>query len=219
MQAYASKGQGVCFLPSAKLISGKRQRASRSTARCSATRDQDVSILQKLCRQALVTGAAMSLAAASMHVDSAQAYGLTNGRLEKCRGDMPCISTTSVGNPVKFGPPWSYQPLTDDADVAWAALKRAIEQNRDRGSIVESIDGPAEYYLRAEFPSSFRGIDDVEFRLVRNDALVTYRSASREAIFIYPLQTPINTDKNRTRLEEIRAALGWEEFGGAELYE
>lgn len=74
------------------------------------------------------------------------------------------------------------------------------------------------YYLRAEFPSAFRGTDDVEFRLIKDEALVTYRSASREAIFVYPLQTPINTNKNRNRLVDIRRALGWEEFSGFNLF-
>lgn len=146
------------------------------------------------------------------------AYGLFNGRLEKCRGDLPCISTSSVGNPSKFGPPWSFQPETDDPDIAWASLKSAIQQSKDSGKIVDVSDGPEVYYLRAEFPSAFRGVDDVEFRMVKEDALVTYRSASREAIYVYPLQTPINTDKNRTRLLDIRRALGWEEFAGFNVF-
>lgn len=153
-----------------------------------------------------------------MRVDPTQAYGLEAGRLAKCRGDNPCISTSSVGNPSKFGPPWSYQPQTDSPDLAWQSLKSAILSIKDKGVIVESIDGPNTYYLRAEFPSTWKGTDDVEFRLITSDALVTYRSASREAIFIYPLQTPINTNKNKNRLEEIRNALGWEEFAGDQLY-
>lgn len=123
-----------------------------------------------------------------------------------------------MGNPSKFGPPWSYQPETDDADVAWASLKEAVAASKDKGQIVEVSDGPGEYYLRAEFPSSFKGTDDVEFRLMKKDSLVTYRSASREAIFLYPLQTPINTDKNKTRLLDIRQALGWEEFAGFNVF-
>lgn len=165
---------------------------------------------------AVVGAALVSMMACGVH--DAGAHGLENGRLAKCRGDAPCISTTSVGNPSKFGPPWSYQPETDDPAVAWDSLKRAITSNADGGAIVESVDGPKEYYLRAEFPSTWRGIDDVEFRLLQSDSLVTYRSASREAIFIYPLQTPINFNKNKKRLEDIRSALGWEEFSGNELY-
>lgn len=124
-----------------------------------------------------------------------------------------------MGNPSKFGPPWSYRPQTDDPDAAWNSLLQAVRDNPDGGEVVEVSSGPEQYYLRAEFPSTWRGIDDMEFRLVKSDALVTYRSASREAIFIYPLQTPINTNKNRNRLEDIRKALGWEELAGNELYE
>lgn len=171
-----------------------------------------------IARGAGVAMIGLAAAAALQGMENAEAYGLVKGRLEKCRGDMPCISTTSVGNPSKFGPPWSYQPETDDANVAWQSLKRAVGENRDKGKIVEAIDGPDEYYLRAEFPSSFKGTDDVEFRLLTKDSLVTYRSASREAFFLYPLQTPVNTDKNKTRLVDIRQQLGWEEFAGFNLF-
>lgn len=171
-----------------------------------------------LVRCAGVALVGLAAVGAVVGTQSANAYGLVNGRLEKCRGDMPCISTTSVGNPSKFGPPWSYQPETDDVNVAWQSLKRAVEENKDKGKTVESMDGPEEYYLRAEFPSSFKGIDDVEFRLLKKDSLVTYRSASREALFVYPLQTPINIDKNKTRLLDIRQKLGWEEFAGFNVF-
>lgn len=166
--------------------------------------------------QTFLLGAAAAATIANAH--TASAYGLFDGRLEKCRGDVPCISTSSVGNPSKFGPPWSFQPQTGDPDTAWASLKQAIEKSRDGGKIVEESEGPNAYYLHAEFPSAFRGIDDVEFRLIKNDALVTYRSASREAIFVYPLQTPINTNKNRNRLLDIRRELGWEEFSGYNIF-
>jgi len=211
----------MAFLPFPSLPAPKKLLRLRPASQCTLSphRSSDAvpgDIVAKFYRGALI--GAVFAAVAANSIDPANAFGLIKGRLEKCRGDTPCVSTTSVGNPVKFGPPWSYQPQTDNADVAWMALKRAIESSRDNGSIKESIDGPDEYYLRAEFPSSFRGIDDVEFRLIKEDDLVTYRSASREAIFIYPLQTPINTDKNKTRLLDIRQSLGWEEFGGYNLF-
>ena len=165
---------------------------------------------------ARVTGAQLAAGAlaASLRLSQplcALGYGLVNGRLQKCQGDDPCVSTTSVGNPTKFGAPWSFRPQTDDGDEAWASLKEAIANNRDGGTIVELVEDPqsSSYYLRAEFPSFLRGIDDVEFKLVKADKLVLYRSSGREPIFIYPLQTPINSNKNRTRLEDIRSALGW----------
>lgn len=178
-----------------------------------ATSPSQPSSVLPVYRIAALTAAAIA-AGTFCFANNAGAYGMASGRLEKCRGDIPCVSTTSVGNPSKFGPPWSYQPETDNADTAWTSLKHALTENQDKGTIVESIDGPDEYYLRAEFPSSVRGIDDVEFRLMKKDALVTYRSAAREAIFIYPLQTPIDFGKNKNRLLDIRTTLGWEEFSG-----
>lgn len=149
-----------------------------------------------------------------------EAYGLTSaGRLDKCRGDDACVSTSSVGNPSKFGPPWSFQPETDDGDVAWESLKEAVRECKDHGEIVEESDGPALYYLHAEFPSFLgKGVDDVEFKLNKEERLVTYRSSAREPFYIYPLQTPINTDKNKTRLADIRLQLGWVELAGYDLY-
>lgn len=222
-------GLGIYSKKQHHAASGRRVSSPRKCARAcvakhevpaSETTEQTTASGNDAVRRTVVTSVAMGLMAAysAVTVSGASGYGLEEGRLEKCRGDVPCISTTSVGNPGKFGPPWSYQPQTGDADEAWASLKEAIKQNNDNGSIVEQRDGPDVYYLHAEFPSSWRGVDDVEFRLVKADSLVSYRSASREAIFIYPLQTPVNTNKNRTRLEDIRLALGWEEFDGSHLY-
>lgn len=198
-------------------------------------------------------GVAVAAAALLLsNTDAAHAYGLTRaGRLDKCHGDEACVSTSSVGNPVKFGPPWTYEPQTSDATEAWATLKNAVLQNKDKGKIIEAIDGPEIYYMRAEYPSFAGGTEyvdlsivsfvhfasttihcskghseghlaltpscisaldviatfcvwyifvliwscfwfcrqsDVEFRLLPRDHLVTYRSASRKAIFVYPLQ-------------------------------
>lgn len=147
--------------------------------------------------------------------DIVSAYGLgKDGRLQKCRGDEACVSTSSVSNPSKFGPPWTYEPQTNSPAEAWTALKAAIVASKDNGVIVESRDGPKDFYLRAEFPSFPKGVDDVEFRLVPDDYLVTVRSCSREALFVYPLQTPIDNGKNKSRLKEIRLILGWSELDG-----
>jgi hypothetical protein len=110
----------------------------------------------------LVVGAATAAAAAILlsvpNVTSA--YGLNAaGRLEKCRGDEACISTSSVSNPSKFGPPWTFEPQTSSPEEAWNALKVAVENNTDHGRIVESVNGPKNFYLRAEFPSFPTGIE------------------------------------------------------------
>lgn len=111
-------------------------------------------------------GVAVAAAALLSGTDAAHAYGLTrSGRLDKCRGDEACISTSSVGNPIKFGPPWTYAPQTSDALEAWASLKNAVNQNKDHGKIVEEKDGPDQYYLRAEFPSFAGGTEYVDSTL------------------------------------------------------
>lgn len=200
----------LCAVASAK---GPR----RSSSRCSA----DHGRFSRLTVQVISVqnAAAVAAAAATLAVlsspDIALAYGLTrDGRLEKCRGDEACVSTSSVSNPSKFGPPWTYEPQTNSAAEAWSALKVAVTTCKDSGTIVESRDGPKDFYLRAEFPSFAKGIDDVEFRLVPDDYLVTVRSCSREAVFIYPLQTPIDNGKNKSRLKDIRTILGWGELDG-----
>lgn len=161
-----------------------------------------------------LAAAALAAAAMGVAVTSVDAYGLEKGRLQKCIGDQPCVSSTSVGNPSKFGPPWTFEPETDDAGIAWDSLKRALLAHKDAGRIVELWEDADICYLRAEFPSFLRGVDDVEMRLIKKDKLVTYRSSARDPIYLYPIQTPLNNDGNRTRLADIRTALGWAELGG-----
>lgn len=111
------------------------------------------------CARSAVSFAAVAVSAALLcSPDIMLAAGMTaSGRLDRCKGDEACISTSSVGNPVKFAPPWTYESQTNDADAAWASLKNAISQSKDHGEIVESRDGPSDFYLRAEFPSFGKG--------------------------------------------------------------
>lgn len=170
----------------------------------------------RLSTRLAAASAAAALALTIFAPTAAHAYGLEKGRLQKCMGDQPCVSSTSISNPSKFGAPWTYEPQTSDADLAWNSLKRAILAHKDGGQIVELVEEAETCYLRAQFPSFLRGVDDMEMRLIKKDKLVTYRSSARDPIYIYPIQTPLNNDGNRTRLNEIRSALGWAELDGDE---
>jgi hypothetical protein len=151
------------------------RRPGSSAAKCAA-------------RGAASAAAVAAAVAVLLSPDSALAAGLTSaGRLDKCRGDEACVSTSSVGNPVKFAAPWTYESQTSDAAVAWAALKDAVLRNRDGGAIVESKDGPADFYMRAEFPSFPKGTEYVccerrgEHGRVVDRARLTGASSSRAA--------------------------------------
>lgn len=81
--------------------------------------------------------------------------------------------------------------------------------------IVEQDDGGR--YLRATGPSAVPtdGTDDVEF-VLRDDGGVRllYRSATRQSVFLYPLQQPVSNQQSHIdRLASIRRRLGWEEAG------
>jgi hypothetical protein len=115
---------------------------------------------QRCTRRSVLSFAAAAASAMLVPPDLLRAAGLTSsGRLERCKGDEACISTSSVGNPVKFAPPWTYESQTNDAAAAWLALKEAVLQNKDGGKIVESRDGRSDFYLRAEFPSFANGTE------------------------------------------------------------
>eukprot|EP00180_Rhodochaete_pulchella_P001161 Plantae.Rhodophyta-Rhodochaete_pulchella.ctg1983.p1 GENE.Plantae.Rhodophyta-Rhodochaete_pulchella.ctg1983~~Plantae.Rhodophyta-Rhodochaete_pulchella.ctg1983.p1 ORF type:complete len:219 (+),score=24.30 Plantae.Rhodophyta-Rhodochaete_pulchella.ctg1983:284-940(+) len=147
-------------------------------------------------------------------VHDANATGLVKGRLAECRADQNCISTTSIRNATKFGPPWTYLPQTGSKTEAWAALRDAVLK-QPYASLVEDTGS----YMRAEFPGFPKGIDDVEFLLLPEDGVVGYRSCSREVIYVYPLTQPISDfGKNRARLDQIRSELGWEQLGGDDSF-
>lgn len=135
-------------------------------------------------------------------------------RLAKCRGDAPCISTSSVGNPSKFLPPWTYAPQTNDASTAWTSLKEAV-MTVEGAVMAECLDKP-DFYFRVEMKNKWGGMDDMEFRLLEKEDIVTYRSAAREAFYLYPIQTPVGGARVKQRLEYVRKILGWEELGGLE---
>ena len=154
---------------------------------------------------------------------------LPDGRLNGCASDEPCVSTSAISNPSKYGPPWRpprVSPEASDVARAWRAVVSAVTEQEGL-KIAEQDD--ARRYLRAVGVAAYPpyGVDDVEFLLRgggdESSPDLLYRSATRQSVFVYPLQQPVNNQKSHAeRLAAIRGRLGWEEAGlptdsGAEL--
>jgi uncharacterized protein (DUF1499 family) len=149
-------------------------------------------------------------------VVTCKGFGVTaDGGLNPCAADEACVSTAAVRNPSKYGPPWRPSKLSPEAGDdarAWRSVLAAVGEEPSL-KIVERDD--TKRYLRATCPSAVPtdGQDDVEF-VLRDGPSLLYRSATRQSVFLYPLQQPIANQKSHVnRLSAIRARLGWEEAG------
>jgi uncharacterized protein (DUF1499 family) len=100
---------------------------------------------------------------------------------------------------------------TSDPAKAWKSLVAAVQEVDPAVEIVTLTD----HYLHATVPTEkpVSGLDDLEFVLRADDNLVLYRSASRTAVFVYPLTQPVSDgNSNLKRLQRIRSKLGWQEL-------
>jgi uncharacterized protein (DUF1499 family) len=118
---------------------------------------------------------------------SAPKTGIFNGKLKPCPNRPNCVSSE-----VKDISPW-LPPLRfkESPKRAWKKLNRILQQMDAK--IIKDQDG----YLWATFTSTtFRFVDDVEFRMVTEKKVIHMRSASRTGYW--------DMGVNRKRVEEIR---------------
>ena len=121
---------------------------------------------------------------------SVHAAGLQNGRLPACPDSPNCVCSDQQGK--HFIAPFK---LKVPPPQAWKALEQVLAET-PRVKVVMRTD----QHLHAEFTSAMlRFVDDVEFNLRPETAIIAVRSASRVGYYDF--------NANRSRVEKLREQL------------
>lgn len=124
-----------------------------------------------------------------------------------------CIRESATGSPHQQTNKTNTHPTS--INEAFLQLVKAVESE---GSLkIVEIDNE-QHYLRAEAPSKVGSCDDLEIILAPEDSLAFFRTASRQSVFVYPVQQPLPDGGTlKKRLDSIQKALKWDSV--ADLYE
>lgn len=115
--------------------------------------------------------------------------GLREGHLAACPDSPNCVSSQAGDEPHRIAP----LAFAGDPEAAWERLRELLSTRPDA-----TVVGAGPGYLRVEFRTRLGFVDDGEFALDREAAVIHVRSASRLGYS--------DLGKNRARLEEVRGA-------------
>mmetsp|Transcript_652 Transcript_652/g.1470 ORF Transcript_652/g.1470 Transcript_652/m.1470 type:complete len:150 (+) Transcript_652:400-849(+) len=135
--------------------------------------------------------------------ESTAAKGVSKGRLFPCPQNGACLSSSSSNQPSKYIAPWRYEGTSDEA-----ATKLLDYANKSSSLMVVAHDG--DYVWLAYEGGALKGKVDLEFKLRKDDQIVTLRAASRRSTQVYAFSAP--SADLKALLTGIRQDLGWEDL-------
>uniref|UniRef100_A0A7S0BML9 Uncharacterized protein n=1 Tax=Rhodosorus marinus TaxID=101924 RepID=A0A7S0BML9_9RHOD len=155
----------------------------------------------------IVSGSALSIAVIIVGfpaiAESSAAKGVGKGRLFPCPQTGACLSSSSSNQPSKYIAPWSYEGTSDEA-----TSKLLDYANKSSSLKVVAHDG--DYVWLVYEGGALKGEVDIEFKLRKDDQIVTIRAASRRTTQIYAFSAP--SADLKALLAGVRQDLGWEDL-------